>query len=84
MPEPTQFSFTWAEVAELLVKRANLHEGRWVVLPEFSVNAGIIGQTPGDSKPGAAILLNSLQLVRAQADAPERLVVDASIINPKP
>lgn len=83
MPEPTQFSFTWAEVAELLVKQANLHEGRWVVVPEFGVNAGIIGQTTSNSKPGAAILLNSLQLIRAQADAPAALVVDASIVNPK-
>ena len=43
MPEPTQISFQWAEVAELLIKKAGVHDGRWVVIPEYALNALFIG-----------------------------------------
>jgi len=43
VPEPTQISFQWAEVAELLIKKAGVHDGRWVVIPEYALNAGFIG-----------------------------------------
>ena len=71
-------------MAELLIKQAKINEGSWVVVPEFSFNAGILGANPKESKPGAAVLLNSLQLVKAALDAPAQLVVDAAKVNPKP
>jgi hypothetical protein len=83
MPEPTQIGFAWAEVTELLIKKADIHEGRWMAIPEYSLNAGIIGPKPEDSKPGVAMLLNSLQLVKADQNAPALLVVDAAKVNPK-
>jgi hypothetical protein len=83
MVEPTQFKFNWTEVAELLIKKADIHDGRWVVVPEYTFNAGILGTNPVDSKPGVALLLNSLQLVKADANAPPQLVVDAAKANPK-
>ena len=90
MPEPTQITFTWAEVAELLIKKAGIHEGKWVVLPEFMVNAGVLASAPAmgggvplENRPGAAILLNSLQLTKAAHDIQPPLVVDAAKVNPK-
>jgi hypothetical protein len=83
MVEVTQFKFEWQEIAELLIKKAHIHEGRWVVVPEYTFNAGIIGPAPTESKPGVALLLNSLQLVKADANAPSQLVVDAAQRNPK-
>ena len=70
-------------MAELLIKRADLHEGEWVVLPEFTINAGVIGMSPTESKPGVAVLLNSLQLVKAAPGTPEQLKTDAAVVNPK-
>jgi hypothetical protein len=67
MVEPMQFKFNWTEVAELLIKKADIHEGQWVVVPEYTFNAGILGTNPTDSKPGVALLLNSLQLVKSDA-----------------
>lgn len=83
MAVATIISFTWTEVAELLIKKADVHEGRWVAIPEYSVNAGIIGQSPGDSRPGVALLLPSLQLAKADPNSPSQLVVDAAVVNPK-
>jgi hypothetical protein len=84
MVEVTQLSFTWVEIAEMLVKKADIHEGKWLVTAEMSINAGILGATPTDSKPGVVVLLNRLQLVKAETGAPESLVVDAAKLNPVP
>ena len=82
MAEVTQFSFAWPEVTEMLIKKADIHEGQWLAIAEFGINAGIMGVTPTDAKPGVAILLTKLQLMKADANAPPSLVLDASKVNP--
>jgi|ERR1700738_4837548 hypothetical protein len=84
MAEITQYQFTFAEVAEALIKRQNLHEGEWVVGIEFGVSIGAMGMSPESIRPGAMILANQFQLVKASPGQqhPPGLVVDAAVVNP--
>ena len=83
MAEATQFSFTWAEIAEVLIKRQGIHEGEWMAGIEFTLNAGILGPAPGDARPGMMMLANGVQLMKAQPGSPPHMVVDAAKVNPK-
>jgi hypothetical protein len=83
MAEVTQYTFSWAEVAEVLIKKQDLHEGEWIALLEFGVSPGLVGPTPAEAKPGMSIVASGVQLVRAQPGAPTLLVADAAKVNPK-
>jgi hypothetical protein len=84
MAEITQYSFSFAEIAEALIKRQNLHEGEWIVGVEFVLNVGAMGMSPESIRPGAMILANQLQLVNAipGQQQPRGLAVDAAVVNP--
>jgi hypothetical protein len=82
MAEVTQYAFTWTEVGELLIKHQGIHEGQWIAIAEFTVNAGLMGQTPTDSRPGVMVMANGVQLQKALPGAPPHLVVDAAKVNP--
>jgi len=43
MAEVTQYTFSWSEVTETLIKKQNIHEGKWIAAIEFGVNAGVFG-----------------------------------------
>jgi hypothetical protein len=83
MAEATQYTFSWAEVAEILIKKQNIHEGEWVASIEFTINAGVVGTGPTDAKPGMIVTANNVQLAKAQPNSPPHLVVDAAKVNPK-
>ncbi len=82
MPEVSQLTFSYVEVAEALVKQAKLHEGRWQVVLQFGLAAANMGPTPQDVVPCAAVAVQSIGLIKAQPESPEALVVDAAIVNP--
>jgi len=87
MAEPMQYAFELRELAELLVKRQELHEGRWVLGFEFGLGAGIMGgPTPEDAKPTALIQIGKIVLTKATENTPQGLpfIVDAAKINPGP
>jgi hypothetical protein len=83
MAEVTQYTFTWPELAEILIKQQGIHEGEWLAVVEFAVAAGVIGQGPPEAKPGVLVTANGVQLQKAVAGAPQHLVVDAAKVNPK-
>jgi hypothetical protein len=83
MVEVTQYSFNWAELAEMLIKKQNIHEGQWMATVEFAISSGAFGVAgPADAKPGVMLLANGVQLIRAQPNFPQHLVVDAAKVNP--
>jgi hypothetical protein len=85
MAEPTQYSFPLREVAELLIRTQGLHEGSWALSLQFSVSIGNFGVAPAEGKPGALIVVDSLQLVRQTNPQPGTPnVVDAAKVNPAP
>ena len=84
MAEPTQFAFTMIEATEALIKSQGLHEGKWILNVEFTINVGMMGVGPDQVRPGAMFLANRLVLTGADTEAnpPPNIVVDASIVNP--
>jgi hypothetical protein len=84
MAEPTQYAFSWTELAELMIKKQGIHEGKWIVSLEFQINVGILGTAPPSASPGVMALCNSIQLTKAQEQSPQNMVVDAAIVNPRP
>jgi len=83
MAVPTQYSFNWLEIAELMVKRQEIHEGEWMASVEFGLNVGLMGQNPADTRPGVMLQVSGIQLVKAPPGSPSHLVVDAAKVNPK-
>jgi hypothetical protein len=84
MAEPTQYSFSFAEIAKLMFESSSIHEGKWVVGLEFGVIVGPVGLKPGEGFPGAVITANKLMLSAiTNEDHPPNLVFDAAVLNPK-
>lgn len=76
MPEPTKFSFTYQEVAELLVRKAGLTEGIWGLQVRFGLNATNVEQPNGEMIPAAILAL--LEIGLQKFDKSNNLSVDAA------
>lgn len=83
MPEINQLFFTHREVLELLIKKADVHEGRWMLAVNFGFSAGNFGPGPEQLSPGAIVALLAVGLQRAVAETPEAMTLDAAVINPQ-
>jgi hypothetical protein len=44
MAEATQYSFGLLEVAETLIKKQAMHEGKWILGVGFTLNIGFMGR----------------------------------------
>jgi hypothetical protein len=84
MAEPTQYSFDMKEATIALIKQQGIHEGLWTIGFEITFAAGMFGATPKESKPGAMLQINTVQLVRHTSALEDPKVVDAAIVNPTP
>jgi hypothetical protein len=84
MPEVNQLFFNHREVLELLIKKAGIHEGRWMFSANFGFTAGNFGPAPDQLSPGAVVTVLSVGLQRAAVDTPAAVTLDAAVINPQP
>jgi hypothetical protein len=84
MPEVSQIEFTHQELVTQLIKAAGLHEGKWMLLVNFNFSAGNFGASATEAFPGAIVAVSKIGLVRATEDAPDGLVVDASLVTSAP
>ncbi|MBA2526974.1 MAG: hypothetical protein H0V18_14515 [Pyrinomonadaceae bacterium] len=80
MAEATQILYTFKELAEILVKERDLHEGLWGVYVKFGIKAANVGETDADLRPTA--LVPVLELGLQKFDAVNNLSVDAAAVNP--
>jgi hypothetical protein len=80
MAEVSQYSFSLQDVAAALAKQQNIREGRWMLAIEFTIGIGLFGAQRPEARPGAVIQADKVQLVRASADSPANLVVDAATL----
>lgn len=80
MAEPTQYMFTHKEVAEILVKRQDIHEGLWALSVEFGLNAMIAG--PNDDQMFPTAMIPIIRIGIRQADKLTSVSVDAALVNP--
>jgi hypothetical protein len=82
MPETKNYTFSYTELAAILVKELDLHEGLWGIYVEFSLGAANVPASP-DGKTIAPAAIAAIKGIGIQRfDAPNNLTVDAAIVNP--
>lgn len=77
MAETTQYAFSLREIAELLIRKHGIREGRWTAQIEFGLGAGHFGPSQNEARPTAFVQVNKILLSRAIEDTPSHLVIDA-------
>lgn len=82
MPEIQNFTFTHQEIAELLVKQQDLHEGLWGLYIEFGIAGANISQGPGDGNLLPAAVVPVVRIGIQRFDKPNSLTVDAAQTKP--
>ncbi|MEM5789131.1 MAG: hypothetical protein AAGU11_17595 [Syntrophobacteraceae bacterium] len=81
MPEVKSLDYSLKEVAEILIKQTDIHEGYWGLMFQFGLSgANVTG--PDESTVPAAII-PVLRLGLQKFDKPNSLTVDASVVNPQ-
>ena len=76
MPEPKQITFTYQEVAEMMVKSLDISEGLWGLYVNFGIKGANLGSDDSDLRPTAIVPILELGLQRF--DKPSNLSVDAA------
>lgn len=86
MPEANQIIWTHKELITLMVKAANIHEGRWMLVINYGMSPGNFGPSDAEISPGMIVAVTGLGIQRELSGqtAPSTLVVDAAEINPRP
>jgi len=83
MPESKNYVFDYTELAEVLVKKLDLHEGLWGLYIEFNFGAANVNASPDGKSlaPAAIAVIKSIGLQKF--DTPNNLTVDATVVNPE-
>jgi hypothetical protein len=82
MPEANQYVFAHKELTEMMIKKAGLHEGKWMLLVNFGFAAINGGPSPDQVMPTAVAAIQTIGIQKATPDSPPALVVDAAEVNP--
>ena len=82
MAEVTQYAFSHTEVAELLIRKQDLHEGLWTIAFQLGMGTAQVPSptASGGALPAAIVTIMSVGLQRADKEGP--LTVDAAKVNP--
>lgn len=81
LPVPVDSPLSMRDLAAVLVKHYDIHDGRYDLLLEFQIGMGLVGPDPTALTPGAMIGISKVGLIKSMADGPT--TVDAAIVNPK-
>jgi len=91
MAETKVIGFAMPEIAEILVKKQDIHEGYWGIFVKFGIGAANVPQkASADATPSEipsilpAAIVPILELGIQRFDSPNSLTVDAAKINPIP
>lgn len=82
MPEANQFLFSNKELLSILIREADVHEGRWLLMAVFNFGATNIGPSSDQLAPGAVVAISRIGIQRAEDNTPIELTVDAAEANP--
>lgn len=80
MPETDRITFNHKEIAEILIKHQDLHEGCWGVLIEFNLAGANVGPSQDKSVPAAIVGVVKIGLQRMRDE--KGIAVDAARVNP--
>jgi len=82
MPDSRQITFSYQELAELLVRQQDIHEGLWGIFVELGIGGANISSTPhADAVPAAVVPLQRIGIQKFDTKVPG-LTVDAAEVNP--
>lgn len=86
MPASKNYVFSYTEIAEMMVRNLDLHEGFWGIYVEYTLAAANIPQNPANPDvkviaPASIAMIKNVGLQRF--DEPNNLTVDAAIVNPE-
>jgi len=82
MPEATNYTFTHKEIAEVLIKKQDIHEGFWAIHIEFGLGAANISSGPEDQNVMPSALVPVKKIGIQKFDQQNPLTVDAALVNP--
>lgn len=68
------------DLAEILIKYHDLHEGLYDLTFEFQIAVGAMGPSPESVLPGAMIAVKSVGLMKTEKNGPQ--TADAAKVNP--
>jgi hypothetical protein len=80
MAEASQIIFSFKELAEILVKKQDIHAGYWGIFVKFGITAANFGQTDTELRPTAIVPI--LELGLQKFEELNNLSVDAGAVNP--
>lgn len=76
MAEVSQYEFSLADVAELLIHKAGIQEGLWTIGVNFAIGVAAAGPDKDHVRPSALVSVDHLVLTRAADIGP--LTFDAA------
>ena len=68
MPEADQYSFTFKELTELMIKKVGIHEGRWMLQVTFGFGAMNGGPSPDQIMPTGVVGVQKIGIMKAAAE----------------
>jgi hypothetical protein len=82
MPEIKTYTFTHTELAEVLIRKLDIHEGLWGISLEFNFTAANVPTSPDPKTvlPASITFVSKIGIQRF--DVPTSLTVDAASVNP--
>jgi hypothetical protein len=82
-----QITFSNAELLELLIKQANVHEGKWALMYQLALMPGMFPVSPEEAVPGGAMLVQKAGIQRIpdgqQPPPGQSIYLDAAKVNPQ-
>jgi hypothetical protein len=81
MPAPSEFTFSFQEIVELLIRKAGVTDGHWGLQVRFGLNAANVGSSDTDLRPAAVIPIMDIGI--RQYEKPTNLSLDAAEVAKK-
>ncbi len=84
MGDPQLITFSYKELATVLIKHHGLHEGLWSVVVQLGLQAGNIKIGPAEEDVVPGVIVPLVKIGIQKQDKPTPLSVDAAKVNPPP
>jgi hypothetical protein len=84
MGEPQIITFSYKELATVLIKHEGIHEGLWSLTVQFAMKAGMTQTGPAEEDVVIAAVIPLLKMGIQKLDKPTPISVDAAEVNPPP
>lgn len=82
MGEPQIITFSYKELATVLIKHQKIHEGLWSVTVQMGLNAQTIKVGPSEEDIVPAAIIPLIKIGIQKHDKPNPLTVNAAEVNP--